>query len=117
MIKMVVEKEMTKAQVTKVLTQESSKSEKIKTLFLGGMDVKTISELMGIRYNFAYNVVSDMIRVEGLQSTVQKTEKASRKEEIHRLIKEGKTNVEISTELKCNYNYVWKVVNEYYKNK
>lgn len=117
MVKMAVEKVMGKAEVKKVLESQASKSAKMKELFLGGLDIKTIAELMGVRYNFVFNVVSNMIRTEDLEEKVVKETKDNKRNEIVRLLKEGKSNVEISKELKCNYNYVWKVVNEELKKK
>jgi DNA-binding NarL/FixJ family response regulator len=112
MMKMKVTKEMTTVEIDTVIKSEVSKSEKMKKLFQGGMDVKAISELMGTRYNFVYNVVSNMIRVNDLENEIIKEAKDNKHSEIVRLLTEGKSNIEISKELKVNYNYVWKVVNE-----
>lgn len=111
-MKMKVEKTVTKKEIEAILKQEVSKSSKMKELFLKGLDVKTISEIMNVRYNFVYNVVSNMIRIEGLDEQIVKETKENKKDEIIKLLKEGKSNVEISRILKCNYNYVWKIVNE-----
>jgi len=112
MMMMKVEKKLEKKEVEKILKAEVSKSEKMKILFKGGLEVKEIAELMNVRYNFVYNVVSNMIRVNDLENSVIKEEKENKRKDIVKLLKEGKSNIEISKELKCNYNYVWKVVNE-----
>ena len=111
MIKMSVSKVITKKEVDELLKTEVSKSQKIIKLFEGGLDVKNISTLMGIRYNFSYNVISNYIRMNDVKGVI-KEEKENKKSEIIKLYKEGKSNIEISTELKCNYNYVWKICNE-----
>lgn len=116
-VKLNVEKVISKGNIEKVLNNEGSKSSKMILLFEGGLDVKAISELMGVRYNFVYNVVSDYIRKEGLKDSVIKDKKEGVKDKIIELIKEGKSNVEISEELRVNYNMVWKYRNELEKGK
>jgi predicted transcriptional regulator len=112
MMKMKVQKELTENEVKTILASDISKSAKIKELFMKGLDVKTIANHMNTRYNFVYNVVSNMVRVNDLESEVIKEDKANKRDEIIKLANENKTNVEISKALKVNYNYVWKVVNE-----
>ena len=112
MMMMKVEKKIEKKEVEKILKSEISKSEKMKILFKGGYEIKEISILMNVRYNFVYNVVSNMIRMNDLEKDVIKEEKDNKRDKIVELLKKGKSNIEISKELKCNYNYVWKVVNE-----
>lgn len=96
---------------TLVADTELSKSSKIKTLFEAGYSVKQISELLSIRYNFAYNVISNFVTVNGLE--VESTKKESKKDVVVELFKQGKSLKEISIELKTNYNYVHKIVKEY----
>ena len=88
MIKMSVSKVITKKEVDEVLKTEISKSQKIIKLFEGGLDVKEISILMGIRYNFSYNVISNYIRMNDVKGVV-KEEKENKKSEIIKLYKEG----------------------------
>jgi DNA-binding CsgD family transcriptional regulator len=57
-------------------------------------------------------VVSNMVRMGDLENHVVKEVKENKKDEIVKMLKEGKSNIEISKALKCNYNYVWKIVNE-----
>ena len=106
-----VSKVVSKKEIEVVLNEELSKSKKIIKLFELGIDVKEISILMNIRYNFSYNVISNYIRMNDVKD-VLKEEKDNKKQEIIRLYKLGKSNIEICNELKCNYNYVWKICNE-----
>jgi transposase-like protein len=98
------------ATVEKIVKMEVSKSQKIKDLFDAGLETKDIAELLQIRYNFAYNVISNYARMNDINVDV--TPKTHRKDEIVTLAKTGKSLVEISKELKVNYNYVWKIVKE-----
>ncbi|MMZ45193.1 hypothetical protein D3C76_169670 [compost metagenome] len=41
-----------------ITNEKMNKSEKIRRLFDAGMSVTEISNFMGVRYQFAYNVVS-----------------------------------------------------------
>lgn len=91
--------------------EELSKSSKIKELFELGLEVKEISVLLNIRYNFAYNVISNYVNVNSI--SVVKEESTSKKDVIISLMLEGKSNIEISKELKVNYNYVYKVIKDY----
>lgn len=102
-------KKVTKAQVAAVVKQEEvSKSARMKQLFDLGLSVKEIAEAMGVRYNFAYNVVSNYCMQEGIE--IEKQKRGGKKEEIIKLYKEGKSNKEIAIELKTNYNYVYNVL-------
>lgn len=106
-----VEKAPTAKQVEKIVGMEASKSAKIKELFEMGLEVKTIAEALGIRYNFAYNVISNYVNMNGIK--VEKNVKASKKDAIIKLYLDGKTNKEISIELKTNYNYVFNTLKAY----
>jgi len=103
-------KQLNKA-VEATMATEGSKSAKIKGLFDLGLEVKTISELMGVRYQFAYNVVSNYVNVNGIEVVTEV--KASKKGEVIALYLEGNTNITISKLLKTNYNYVYKIIKEY----
>lgn len=103
---------MSKVQVAKLVDNaELSKSAKMKALFEAGMEIKEISTILGVRYNFVYNVISNHVTVNGVE--IEKTKKAGKKEAIIELHVAGKTNKEISAELKSNYNYVYNVVKAY----
>lgn len=109
-------KEMSKKamenKVKEIVGNEStSKSAKMRELFNLGLDVKEIATIMNVRYNFVYNVVSNLVIVEGL--SVVSNKKESKKDKVIELFQQGKTNKEIAIELKTNYNYVYKIVKEY----
>lgn len=88
-----------------------SKSGKMKELFHLGLDVKEIAGIMEVRYNFVYNVVSNMIIVDGVEVENNKT--ASKKDAVWELLDQGKTTKEIAVELKTNYNYIYKLKKEW----
>jgi transposase len=103
---------VSKAAVAKLVADESqSKSGKMKALFDMGMEVKEIATVMGVRYNFVYNVVSNYCNMNGIAVETQKKE--SKKDQIIELYLAGKTNKEISIELKSNYNYVFNTIKSY----
>lgn len=98
--------------IEKVVADEAmSKSAKVKALFDGGLDVKEIAAAIGIRYNFAYNVISNYIIVNEIE--VEQERKASKKDAVWALLDTGKTAKEIAVELKTNYNYVYKLRKEW----
>lgn len=103
---------MTKAEISKVVDGEGSKSSKMITLYGAGLEIGEIAKLMGTRYNFVYNVVSNECRKSGTEVRVTKKQ-GTVKDAIVGLIDEGKSNVEISKALSVNYNYVFKVRKEY----
>lgn len=110
----VVSEVITKAQVeTAVAEMQEGKTSKgacIRTLFAGGLDVKEISTITGIRYNHVYNVVKNEVLVHGLEvETSDRSNENSKKNQILVMLEQGKTVTEISKELKCMYNYVWQV--------
>ena len=82
----------------------------IRECFAGGLEVKEISNKLGIRYNHVYNVVKNEVLVNGLE--VEKSQRGgenSKKNQIVQMLQEGKSITDISKELKCMYNYVWSV--------
>lgn len=90
---------------------EISKSAKMKQLFELGLSIKEIAGHMECRYQFAYNVISNWVNTAGIEVTVE--ERTSKKDVIVALYNQGRTNKEISVELKVNYNYVFKVLKDY----
>lgn len=110
----VVSEVITKAQVEAAVAEmqegKTSKGACIRTLFAGGLDVKEISAITGIRYNHVYNVVKNEVLVHGLEvETSDRSNENSKKNQILVMLEQGKTVTEISKELKCMYNYVWQV--------
>lgn len=113
-MKLVGERTITAEQISEVVAQiqekKCSKGAGIRELFAGGLEVKEISALTGIRYNHVYNVVKNEIIVNDLEvETSGRSNENSKKAQIVRMLEEGKTINEISKELKCLYNYVWQV--------
>ena len=110
----VVSEVITKAQIEAAVAEmqegKTSKGACIRTLFAGGLEVKEISSITGIRYNHVYNVVKNEVLVHGLEvETSDRSNENSKKNQILALLEQGKTVTEISKELKCMYNYVWQV--------
>ena len=116
-MKIEVTKKATESQIKKVITNEElSKSKRMIELFNLGLEIKEISTLMNVRYNFVYNVVSNYVNVNEIQVT-KKEKVDNKKEKIIELYLQNKTNKEISIELKTNYNYVRKVIVDYKEQK
>jgi transposase len=103
---------MTKKEINAILTSEASKSKKMVELYNGGMEIKEIATLMEVRYNFVYNVVSNMCRMNDVELRTNKDNGNSKKALIIAMFNEGKSNTEIAKELKTNYNYVYKITKE-----
>ena len=118
MIKFKVEKVMDKKEVEKIVNSEMSKSGKMKEMFRGGLDVKEISKIMECRYNFVYNVISnEILKGNILESDLIRDKKVSKKDDIIKMLEEGKNIKEICVELKCVYNMVWKIKREWIESK
>jgi len=99
-----------KAEVKKIVELDESKSKKIKALFELGVEVKEIAKQLDIRYNFAYNVISNYILADGIE--VVKEVRANKKDAVRKLYRENKKAKEIAVELKTNLNYVYKLIKE-----
>lgn len=89
---------------------QMSKSQKVRILFEGGYDVKEIAGFLGIRYNFAYNVLQNYIIMNDV--AVNQEERSTKREEITGLLSQGLTLAEVSKLTKTNYNYIWKINQE-----
>lgn len=92
-----------------------SKSKKFIKLYEDGMEIKEISSLCNVRYNFVYNVISNHCRMNDLELRTNVENGSSKKQLILEMFKQGKSNTEISKELKTNYNYVYKITKEVLK--
>lgn len=104
---------LTKKEEEKLISDETiSKSQKIKTLWLAGYSVKQCSEKLNIRYNFAYNVISNFVNVSDVEY-VKPVKQKTKKDSIIEMFLQGKSNKEISIELKTNYNYVFNTIKQY----
>jgi len=104
-------------EISKIVNNDAvSKSNRMVELYGKGLQIKQISELMGTRYNFVYNVVSNFTRVNNIELRTRGTGD-SKKQLIIDQCKLGLSNTDISKNLSTNYNYVYKVVTEYLKTK
>lgn len=108
---------MTKKEINTILGSEVSKSKKMIELYNGGLEIKEIATLMEVRYNFVYNVISNMCRMNDVELRTNKENGNSKKALIIAMFNEGKSNTEIAKELKTNYNYVYKITKEAMANK
>lgn len=108
---------MTKKEITTIMAGAESKSKKMVALYNGGLEIKEIATLMEVRYNFVYNVISNMCRMNDVELRTNKDNGNSKKAMIVQLMNEGKSNTEIAKELKTNYNYVYKITKEAMANK
>jgi transposase-like protein len=97
--------------VNEVLASGESKSKMMVRMYNEGGEISEISKIMGVRYNFVYNVVSNYCRVNEVD--LRTVEKDSKKGAIIELIEKGLSNNEISRELKSCYNYVFSVRKNY----
>ena len=103
---------MTKKEINVILGSDLSKSKKMVELYNLGLEIKEIATLMEVRYNFVYNVVSNMCRMNDVELRTNKETGNSKKALIIAMYQEGKSNTEIAKELKTNYNYVYKITKE-----
>ena len=103
---------MKKEFVNGIVNGDGSKSSKMLALYNEGMGIGDIAKVLGVRYNFVYNVVSNDCRKAGTEVRVTK-KLGTVKSSIIELIDQGRGNTEISKELSVNYNYVFKVRREY----
>ena len=78
----------------------------MKDLFDLGLEVKEIAKVMDVRYNFVYNVISNMVIINGIQ--VENVKVNTKKDQVFALFDTGKSVKEVAVELKTNLNYVYK---------
>ena len=95
-----------------VADESMNKSDKIKALFDGGVEVKEIAELLGVRYNHAYNVIQNYVIVEGFEVEKSSRGTSEKRQLIEQMLKEGHRIIGVAKATKTVYNYVWKVSQE-----
>ena len=100
---------MKQNEIQKIINNATSKSKAMIELYNDGLEIKQIAEVMNVRYNFVYNVISNFCRMNDVELRTNKTSESSKKVMIEELFKQGKSNTEIAKELKTNYNYVYKI--------
>ena len=103
---------MTNKEITTIINNAASKSKAMIELYNDGLEIKQIAEVMNVRYNFVYNVISNFCRMNDVELRTNKTSESSKKAQIEQLFKDGKSNTEIAKELKTNYNYVYKITKQ-----
>ena len=103
---------MKNMEIQKIINNSTSKSQAMIELYNQGLEIKEIANIMDVRYNFVYNVISNYCRMNDIELRTNKGNENTKKVMIEKLFKEGKTNVEISKELKTNYNYVYKITKQ-----
>ena len=100
---------MTNNEIQKIINNATSKSKAMIALYNSGLEIKQIADIMQVRYNFVYNVISNHCRINDIELRTNKNNTNSKKAQIEELFKAGRSNTEIAKELKTNYNYVYKV--------
>lgn len=95
-----------------ILESNLSKSKKMVELYNQNLEIKEISNLLEVRYNFVYNVISNYCRMNDIELRTNVSSGSSKKQLIIDLFNQGKSNTEIAKELKTNYNYVYKITKE-----
>jgi hypothetical protein len=89
-----------------ILTNDKlSKSEKMRELFELGLEISLISELLGVRYNFVYNVITTYTRMKNIEVN-QPNDKEDIRYKIVHLFMRGYSNVDISKELRISYDLI-----------
>lgn len=110
------EKTVTNVTINNIINDETlSKSKKFILLYNENLEIKEISSLFNVRYNFVYNVISNYCRMNDIELRTNTSSGSSKKQLIIEMFNSGKSNTEISKELKTNYNYVYKITKEIVK--
>lgn len=110
---METKKTLTQETINQILNDSTlSKSKRFILLYNEGMEIKEIAQLFNVRYNFVYNVISNFTRLNDVELRTNQRNTSSKKQLILELFNQGKSNTEISKELKTNYNYVYKITKE-----
>ena len=100
---------MENKEIQKIINNATSKSKAMVALYNSGLEIKQIANIMQVRYNFVYNVISNYCRINDIELRTNTNNTNSKKAQIEELFKAGRSNVEIAKELKTNYNYVYKI--------
>ena len=100
---------MENKEIQKIINNATSKSKAMVALYNSGLEIKQIANIMQVRYNFVYNVISNYCRINDIELRTNTNNTNSKKVMIEKLFKAGKSNTEIAKELRTNYNYVYKI--------
>lgn len=103
---------LTPAEIRKIKESAPSKSQAIITMFQKGMETGEIAKAMGIRYQFAFNVIQNHCFKTGVD--MPKREKGeTKKAQIIELLKKDMRPSEIAKTMQCNSNMVYKIQKEW----
>jgi len=94
---------------TKETEVPMNKSQRIRALLDEGKSISEVAEIVGVRYNFVYNVASRYM--DDLPTQSQQGE--SKSQQIRDLLDAGKTVTEIKKALGLDYNFVYGVKRQY----
>lgn len=90
-----------------------SKSAQIRELYNQGMSVGECAKQVGVRYQFAYNVVRKQCDKEGVE--VRRVNKVTKSDQFRELAAQGKTPGQVAKELNANYSFVHQVLSKWAK--
>ena len=86
-----------------------SKSQMMRNLYDDGMSVSQIAKEMGVRYQFAYQIINNYTG-----GQIRKGDTGpSKSDEFRQLFDEGKTVGEIAKATNSNYTFVFQVIKKY----
>lgn len=105
-----IEMKELEVRINEVVSKESTKSSKMIELFELGLEIKEISKIMEVRYNFVYNVIQNYTIKNEVE--IDRSKETTTKDKILELSKEGLSKIEIAKTLKKDYNYVWQTLNK-----
>ena len=109
-MELAIEESRVEAIKVEITNGTMSKGAGIRECFANGMDVREISKGLDIKYNHVYNVVKNEVLVNGLEVVeTGRNNENSKKNQILKLLAEGKNITQVATEMRCLYNYVWQV--------
>lgn len=90
-----------------------SKSELIRNYYNEGLTIREVADKVGVRYQFAYNVVSKMCEKKGEE--VRRANKVTRASQFREMFDEGYSVGQIAKALNANYNQVHQTISKYKK--
>lgn len=90
-----------------------SKSARIRELYDQGMSVGECAKQVGVRYQFAYNVVRKQCDKEGEE--VRRVNKVTKSDQFRELAAQGKTPGEVAKHFNANYSFVHQVLSKWAK--
>lgn len=86
-----------------------SKSDRIRTIYDMGFEVKEVADMIGIRRQFVDNVIRQR------DGEVRKTKSVNQSQKFRDLFEDGMTVAEIAKAENANYNWVYAVIKKHKK--